>query len=1204
MRKDVIITFLALAGLSSCTEHDLSDSGRQGEPIMVQGEIVQQNVTRASDNGFADGDQIGVFIVDYVNGQPQPLKPTSNRANNVPFTYNNESGLWTGSQTIYWHDMQTAVDAYSYYPYDKDLSSVDAYPFTISKQQNNGSNYEQSDLLWAKAEGVAPGMPVRLKHHHLMAGIRVTLIEGSGFGAGEWATLQKTVLVQNVCTSSLINIETGRITVNGNEENSIVPYGAGDERRAVVVPQTVEAGQTLLTITVNGNNYYYERTEPTTLYSGRLHNFTISVNRREPSGEYEFTLISESITPWENDPVSHQCDVKEYLVVNMKNSQFLGDVLAEMGIEPENVINLKLTGEMNAKDNSYWDSYRSDTSEERPDTTSNFYYIRHHLSRLEALNLNELRLKKANVNQDDQPWWRKHLNNWEPIIYLDDYIPYRAFAGLHNLISIVYPDDLKGIGSEAFLKCGLNGSCILPEGLLYIGSSVFSPPDDDANSGEPRCHMTGDLYIPASCRYIGDYAFYMQDFNCELVLPEEMDYLGDCAFGGCKFMTGYLHIPEGLEELHFAWWGMDRLKGWAEVPQGITKIHGIGSPISSLHVPEGVREIASVIGYNYPNGEGYYSGYLAIRKELKEIHLPSTLNVLGNDCFAYTGITHVKLPDNITIIPEACFAKCENLQDTLYLPKNLATVRQHAFSDCTALQAVVIPENTTYIDEGAFKNCFSLDYIQCLGSTPPELSPSAFDGVAKDNFTVVVPEDAVETYRNAQGWKEFKRISAYRNFVCRPMQEKLLNKGHQYDMILNADGAWTVTYCPQWAHVSATSGYKKTALTITVDNLAHGAGTRRDSIVFTLNDQKDETGSPVTCYYKLTQYDYEYDEDSEVDLQRASRGNGKVSLFFCGDGYDAQDIAEGRYLDNIKQEMEYFFAVEPYKTYRDYFTVYTGIAMSHDSGIASLNYWRNTKFHSSFGNSTIDSRLTTDFAAALQYAVEVSPQLMTDAQTGALVIMVLNSDIYDGITMMGSDWSVAVCPMSGEAYPYDARGIIQHEAGGHGFGKLADEYISHLDFIQTCKCRCCGHLASLQADKAIGWARNLSLNGKYSTSEWRQLIFDPHYSDICDIYEGGYYHQRGVFRPEANSCMNNNIPYYNTPSRMAIVERIMQYAGESFNYDDFVAHDSRTMGDKFLTRGEAGLAVSNAGHGMHLHVPLVSKMSLKELLNRKKTNKR
>ena len=59
------------------------------------------------------------------------------------------------------------------------------------------------------------------------------------------------------------------------------------------------------------------------------------------------------------------------------------------------------------------------------------------------------------------------------------------------------------------------------------------------------------------------------------------------------------------------------------------------------------------------------------------------------------------------------------------------------------------------------------------------------------------------------------------------------------------------------------------------------------------------------------------------------------------------------------------------------------------------------------------------------------------------------------------------------------------------------------------------------------------------------------------MYEGGFFHQRGVYRSEPNSCMNNNVPYYSAISRQEMVERIMRYAGLEFSLEEFYAHDVR-----------------------------------------------
>ena len=90
---------------------------------------------------------------------------------------------------------------------------------------------------------------------------------------------------------------------------------------------------------------------------------------------------------------------------------------------------------------------------------------------------------------------------------------------------------------------------------------------------------------------------------------------------------------------------------------------------------------------------------------------------------------------------------------------------------------------------------------------------------------------------------------------------------------------------------------------------------------------------------------------------------------------------------------------------------------------------------------------------------------------------------------------------------------------------------------------------------ALGWYQNLSLTGNMDRVPWSHLIFHEKYSHIVDIYEGGYMHARGVYRSEQNSCMNNNVPYYSTISREAMVKRIKAYAGETYSFAEFVAND-------------------------------------------------
>ena len=218
--------------------------------------------------------------------------------------------------------------------------------------------------------------------------------------------------------------------------------------------------------------------------------------------------------------------------------------------------------------------------------------------------------------------------------------------------------------------------------------------------------------------------------------------------------------------------------------------------------------------------------------------------------------------------------------------------------------------------------------------------------------------------------------------------------------------------------------------------------------------------------------------------------------------------------------------------------------------MGSVNTVRESKFGTQY--SLTGGSIENDSAYAFEYAQKADPNMDI---TKGLIVMILNSSDYGGVTYMWGDGSaISICPKSSNPYPNDFRGIVQHEAGGHGFGKLADEYIYTNAFIQACGCGN-PHLQDFLAGKANGWYKNLSETADRDAVPWSQLMYHPNYSNTVDIYEGGFFHTRGIFRSEPSSCMNNNIPYYNAISRQAIVERIMDYAGVTFSLEDFYDND-------------------------------------------------
>ena len=1121
------LLYLLAAGamlLTGCSDDFFGDKTEQHDSnrIQLSGDIDQLAVTRVNDNGFCNGDVMGVYIVDYEGNKPGTLKVNGNRGDNVRHTFDEPNYKWNSAYDLFWKDKHTHIDVYGYYPF-ANPESIEDYQFEVQKDQSKATEngemggYEASDFLWGKVSDVAPTTSViRLPMAHRMSNARVTLIQGSGFAEGEWANLEKIVLTANVARKASINLSTGEIKTAGAVENTMtIPSRTNDEWRTIVVPQTVAAGTTLFSITIGGVPYKFTKNEALTYVAGKMMNFGIKVDKQAGSGAYKLTLVSESITPWENDLVSHDATAKEYIVINSTPGG-LKKAITAANKDYTKIKNLKITGEINAKD---------------------FYFMRDSMEYLAALNLKEVIIRGG----------QQTLTGGSPGDYpYNDYeMPYEALRGMKTLNLIVLPDKLTKIGIAAFADDqNLTGSLIIPEGVTEIEVGAFY----DCRS------MNGELSLPSTLKYIGrgiekwwyGGVFTYCGFNSKLVLPNNLECIaGSNTFANCEGLYGELRLPEKLTEISDGAFAYCRnLTGSLTIPQGVHKIPNMAFACcnnlnGTLTLHDGISSI----------GESAFSE-TALKGELK---LPKNLTVISQNAFNQCDFSgELVLPKSIRSIGNTAFRDNWRLMGTLDFPEGMQSIGEEAFINCRMLEGLIFPESLESIRNNAFNGCYGINSIVSKSELPAHLYNSVFDGVAKDNFTLEVPESAIAQYQAANGWKDFKRIAAHHELVCRPSVACALSTEHKQKLVINAEGEWEVASKPDWCEVSPASGNKKTEVTLTIKGMAKNADSRDGKVVFRLKD-KDYTHE---C--SVSQYGYEYGEDEWITLQKATKGNkGGINIVLLGDGYNAKDIASGKYMENIKQEVEYFFGIEPYKTYRDYFNVYTAIPLSTESGVGTVNTIRYNRFNTTFTGGV---GLKADYDEVFDYALG-APTVNKGNLNQTLIIMVPNSTDYGGICQMWEDGSaIAFCPQSTYGYPLDTRGVIQHEAGGHGFGKLGDEYIYHNAFIDACGCSCCGHVLEFNGAKSLGWYDNLELTGKMHSVGWSHLIFDDRYSDIVDIYEGGYMHNRGVFRSEPNSCMNNDIPYYSTISRESIVKRIKAYAGETYSFEDFVKNDKRDAG--------------------------------------------
>ena len=944
-------------------------------------------------------------------------------------------------------------------------------------------------------------------------------VQGEGWESeAEFAAVKKEVLITSTIRKATIDLSTGVVTPTGDMPlDGIIPVKDGDDYRAIVVPQSVEAGENVLVVTIDGLPRQYVRSQTTEYLPGKITTFDLSVKKSAATGEYEVEIVGVSITAWEADNVAHQDDAREYVVVHNPEADRLEKTMVDrLELDVTAVKNLKLTGEIGDAD---------------------YDFMRDKMTSLMRLNLHEVESKIDGVYK----------------------IPTNAFSGKTTLIKCVLPEKLERIESGAFQITSLTGTVLLPEGLKYVngfsGTKItnvqFPSTLEVIGSGAfSGCKsLMCEISLPASLKRIEDGALGRSAIKGELVLPEGLEYIGTGAFGGCSGLTGSLTIPSGINK------------------SGINKIIYPSTFAScgftgNLTLPMGLTEIQE----NAFNGTKFKG----------ELNIPSTVTTIGDSAFAYTEFNGtLVLPKGLISLGSYVFSGCWRLSGVVEIPENIVAIPPYLFSGCSTIEGIVLHKDVEVIESGAFASCYYVNSIVSKAKNPPTIASNAFNGVAKDNFALEVPEESIKKYQFASGWKEFKRISAHRDFSIPRKRMRVLNDSHSKTLVLRAPAgeAWSVESAPEWVTVTPSSGVGKTDVTITVNEMIAGeagtfkTGTVNSSGKVTYTTHAGRVGEVVflldgkDCRVRTTveQYDYQYGDGDLITLQTKGVGNG-VNIVLMGDCFDAKDIAEGKYLKAMQDAYTYFFDIEPYLTYKEYFNVYTVFGMSADSGMGTVNTIREARFGSQYlFNAGVEPDFETIFAGACTAPIN-------DDVATTLVILVENSNEYDGLCYMWGDGSaVALVPMSTDPAPYDFQGLVHHEAGGHGFGKLADEYIYHNAFIQSCGCICCGHTGAINKMKSYGFYSNISLTGDMHSVPWAHMIYDPQYSNVVDVYEGAFMHTRGVYRSEATSCMNNNIAYYNAISREAMVKRIKKYAGEEYSYEAFKALDHESLPQRAST---------------------------------------
>jgi len=165
---------------------------------------------------------------------------------------------------------------------------------------------------------------------------------------------------------------------------------------------------------------------------------------------------------------------------------------------------------------------------------------------------------------------------------------------------------------------------------------------------------------------------------------------------------------------------------------------------------------------------------------LKSVILPQSIISIGDFAFQKCGLTEVVLPDNVKSIGASAFTECSDLVSVSF-PRNFSSIRRGTFNGCTSLQSVTFPEyldtiggnafakctslkrvdlpaSLTMLENGVFQRCENLSDVYCRAMTPPNTFGLAVFRYISPEATLHVPNEALQAYKEAVRWAEFKYI--------------------------------------------------------------------------------------------------------------------------------------------------------------------------------------------------------------------------------------------------------------------------------------------------------------------------------------------------------------------------------------------------------------------------------------------------------------
>lgn len=360
------------------------------------------------------------------------------------------------------------------------------------------------------------------------------------------------------------------------------------------------------------------------------------------------------------------------------------------------------------------------------------------------------------------------------------------------------------------------------------------------------------------------------------------------------------------------------------------------------------------------------------------------------------------------------------------------------------------------------------------------------------------------------------------------------------------------------------------------------------------------------------------DEGDLIPVMTATKGVRPIVLMFLPDGW-VEGTGEGsreEFVKACREAVSYMFNVEPFKSHRDYFTVYIAWKAAAEAGVGNTFGAQVGVWYANYLGLTAEARKNV-CAYAEKACPEVQQGTIHPRDMGLFLLVNGRKNYgavcewseprsenegrfvavvdYSGTYVRFEELGAGVLPQgwggtggqevredaAGNSYTYTLteddyralgyvkytasnwgylgtwKNVLLHEGFGHGFGRLDDEYWTTSD----------GYSGKSISGHGMLPTRSLNVSASREDYPWKGLMDlreeliakDPRYARI-GVFQGGMArYATGIWRSEYTSAMNDLRPYFGVWDRALIYQRIMQMSGTDPDFDVRREADLRTF---------------------------------------------